>query len=74
MILIHNDGKEKDQSFEASVDVRGSYTSAYGATREEAIQNLKVEVALLRKELDEINYEEATMIDCMGRPLTSGAV
>lgn len=75
MILIHNDGKEKYQSFEASVDVSGAYVYAYGETQEEAIDNLKIEVSQLTRRLQSVDYSDTQQVDCMGRKLErSGAV
>ena len=79
VIRIHNDGKEKHQSFESSVEfelnqsnVHGNYSmNAYGASEEEAIKNLKdamvnfqVIVGFHKNQEDKIEY-----VDCLGEPI-----
>lgn len=63
-IKVHNDGKEKNFSVDAFIDV--SVNTAFGATEEEAINNLKLEVQSVIKELQEIDYTKIQKVDCFG--------
>lgn len=66
-ILLHNDGKGKDMSFEASIDYCSPGT-AYGETKEEAIEQLKNDVAHLIEKLKNLDYNDILMVDCFGGP------
>ena len=47
VIALHNDGKEKYQSFEAIIQAdEPSYPFGYGADKEEAVENLKRSLAI----------------------------
>ena len=52
-LQIHNDGKEKYQSFDARLDDRDRtiYLEGYGENKDEAIENLKKQVDLKIKQL-----------------------
>ena len=58
MIKIHNDGKEKWQSFEATCDEQGIYLQAYGETEQEAIDNLRKERDNLIMKLNNVDFSE----------------
>lgn len=67
-VLVHNDGKGKYQSFSAwaeNVDAN----IGYGATKEEAIEDLKNNVLQLSEQLKKINFEDIIMVDYFGRAL-----
>ena len=74
MIKINNDGKEKWQSFTASVDIslRSASLQAaeYGATETEAVENLQKLIAefLMQTEFD---FGKRIYIDGMGNTITS---
>lgn len=57
-LQIHNDGKEKWQSFEAKLDDSESdiYLEGYGYNKEQAISALKECVNAKIKELQEIDW------------------
>lgn len=66
-ILLHNDGKGKVMSFEASLDY--SYVdTAFGETKEEAIEQLKNNVQQLIEQLKKLDYNDILMVDCFGGP------
>lgn len=67
-IRIHNDGKEKDLSFEASIGDLFLET-CFGETQEEAIDNLKTIVEKHIKELQNLDYENVRKIDGLGREI-----
>jgi hypothetical protein len=71
-IQIHNDGKEKHNSYEARLSDLA--LCGFGATQEEAIADLKRLVKGLVDSLRHINYDDVTMVDWSGHPLKSGAV
>lgn len=79
MIKVHNDGKGKHQSFEASAEfnVADSYYHAnttitgYGATEQEAIDNMK---SAAKTMTDGIHYKlttfpAVTYVDYKGDPI-----
>jgi len=70
-VNVHNDGKEKYQSFEAHLNEEESKDcfSGYGADKEEAISELKSHVQLKIKELQEINYNDILWVECCGKPI-----
>jgi hypothetical protein len=58
-IKIFNDEKEKFNSFEAEIDNDYLITMmGYGSTEEEAIENLKINIAGRIKFLENIYYNE----------------
>lgn len=66
-ILLHDDGKGKAISFEASLDY--SYPdTAYGETKEEAIEQLRNNVLQLIEKLKKLDYDDILMVDCFGGP------
>lgn len=67
-IKIHNDGKEKVMSFEASLEHQ-HLGLGFGETEEEAINDLKVGVETLLKELQNLDYSQIEYVDCFGNPL-----
>ncbi|MHC4621210.1 MAG: hypothetical protein ACYTEQ_25970 [Planctomycetota bacterium] len=77
MIKIHNDGKGKDQSWEARLDFqefRGDQSRnfdaiGYGATEEEAIAQLKDCVAEVVKTLSGWDYGNKTVVAWDGTPV-----
>lgn len=71
MIRVHNDGKEKSFSFDASIEV-DDLGCAFGATEEEAIRILKEMVEGQIKRLQEIDYTKITYVDCLGLPIKPG--
>jgi hypothetical protein len=74
-IGMHNDGKEKWQSFTASLigENHGLELLAYGADQEEALEALKVKCNTFRRMLEaiELQCEQGIYIkvDCAGKPL-----
>ena len=66
MIKIHNDGKGKWQSFEATWDEQGFYLQAYGETEQEAIDNLKKERDILIMNLNNVDFSEVVYVDWKG--------
>ena len=70
-LQIHNDGKEKYQSFEARLDDRDTtiYLEGYGENKDEAIENLKKQVDLKIKELQEIDWETFDWVSWNGEVL-----
>jgi hypothetical protein len=71
-VLIHNDGKEKHNSYEARLEDLA--LCGLGATQEDAINDLKRLVKGLVASLRHINYDDVTMVDWNNQPLKSGAV
>jgi hypothetical protein len=71
-VLIHNDGKNKRNSYEARLSDLA--LCGFGATQEEAIADLKRLVQGLVASLRNINYDEVTIVDWDNQPLKSGAV
>lgn len=71
-VKIHNDGKEKRESFEARLE--DINLTGFGSTQEEAIADLKRLVQGLVASLRNVNYDDVTMVDWQGQPLKSGAV
>ena len=73
-VALHNDGKEKYQSFEASLKepecICGTHLMGFGASREEAIEELRTKVQEEIKRLQEIDYDDVIPVDCLGKPLT----
>lgn len=70
-VKIHNDHKEKWQSFDASLDDSKSdiYLCGYGSNKEEAINELKLNVQKKIEELQSINFDNVSWVDCVGNPL-----
>lgn len=68
-LQIHNDGKEKWQSFEARLDESEStiYLCGYGENKEQAIEELKNKVQDKIKELQNINWEEFDWVSWDGK-------
>jgi hypothetical protein len=69
-IKIHNDGKEKYQSFEASIDSKDidDYNLiGYGETEEEAISELEVLIDKRIKLLQNIDWDKIRYVDCVGK-------
>lgn len=84
MIKVHNDGKEKYQSFEASIDIQGlgdvpalmnanshgnAHVTGYGATEEEAITNMKKAAVAIQVEIARAIAQSVQYVDCLGEPL-----
>ena len=83
MIHIHNDGKGKSQSFEATIGdidefgnklLGGDNVVGYGATPEEAIEELKQAVQkhinTLTAQLSAVDYSQTLPVDWAGKPLS----
>ena len=70
-VKVHNDGKEKWQSFDASLDDSKSdiYLCGYGSNKEEAIEELKLNIKKKIEELQNINFDNITFVDCLGNPI-----
>ena len=66
MTKIHNDGKEKWQSFEATWDEQGICLQAYGESEQEAIDNLREERDNLIMNLNNIDFNEVVYVDWKG--------
>lgn len=68
-LQIHNDGKEKRQSFEARLDEIESdvYLVGYGSNKEEAITKLKESVNAKIKELQEIEWDSFDWVTWDGK-------
>lgn len=68
-VNIHNDGKEKYQSFEAMINSCNDYLdlTGYGADQEEAIKELKNKVDEYIKKLQEIDYSKISFVDWAGK-------
>lgn len=67
-LQIHNDGKEKYQSFEARLNDFDSivHLEGYGQDKEEAIKELKEKVEQKIKEYQEIDWDNFDWIDWKG--------
>jgi hypothetical protein len=66
-LQIHNDGKERYQSFEARlIEYEYSDLSGYGGNLEESILELKKKVDEMIKNLKEIDWENFDMVDWKG--------
>lgn len=61
MIHFQNDGKQKCESITAILDIEDSYIclEAYGATKKEALKNLKKEMFRLKLKLEEAMEEDS---------------
>lgn len=70
-LQIHNDGKERYNSFEARLDEYDSliYLEGYGEDREEAIKELKEKVEQKIKEYQAIDWENFYWVDWKGEKL-----
>ena len=70
-IRLHNDGKKKWQSFEARLYNNSGFYElvGYGATKEEAVAELKRCVDKEIAQLQAVNYENVTMCDWQGKPI-----
>lgn len=68
---IHNDGKEKYNSFEARLNDFDSdiYLEGYGQDKEEAIKELKEKVEQKIKEYQEIDWSNFDWVDWKGDKL-----
>lgn len=68
-LQIHNDGKEKYQSFEARLQEVEPlvFLDGYGENKEEAIQNLKTNVQEKIRELQNIDYNNFDWIAWDGK-------
>ena len=73
-LQVHNDGKEKWQSFEARLDESASniYLNGYGKNKEEAISELKTRVEDKIKELQSIDWDNFDWVAWDGRVLPNG--
>lgn len=73
-LQVHNDGKEKWQSFEARLDESASniYLNGYGENKEEAISELKTRVEDKIKELQSIDWDNFDWVAWDGRVLPNG--
>lgn len=72
IIKIHNDGKEKHQSFEASVfNVEENNTEiiGYGESLVEALYEMKLKLNSKILELQNINYDNFIYVDCVGKEI-----
>lgn len=67
-IKLHNDGKEKSFSFEASID-DACVGTVFGDSKESAIEALKQDVNSLIKKLQNIDYNDILEVDYAGNPL-----
>lgn len=65
-IRIHNDGKERDFSFEADIADLWVETM-FGESEEEVISMLKNEVQKLIKDLNELDYTNVEYVDYIGK-------
>lgn len=64
-VTIHNDGKKKDFSFEANLEL-GTLTG-WGKTKADAIANLNLALYNLKKEISNTNlYKDAVEVDWAG--------
>lgn len=77
-VKLHDDKKEKAQSFEANIafetDAAHIHQNvfdyrSYGATKEDAIKGLKERVEFFIKNLQNIDFDNIEMVDCSGNPL-----
>lgn len=68
-LQIHDDGKEKYNSFEARLIDPDSYLEGYGQDKEEAIKELKQKVEQKIKEYQEIDWDNFDWIDWKGDKL-----
>ena len=66
MIKIHNNGKEKQQSFEATWDEQGFYLQGQGESEQEVIDNLKKERDILIMNLNNVDFSEVVYVDWKG--------
>lgn len=69
MIKIHNDGKCKLYSYEASLVLDGVEAVGYGDSEEEAIMYLRQEVELIKSRLQNVDYETKLYVDWAGKEL-----
>jgi hypothetical protein len=73
-VKLHNDGKEKNFSFDAML-TNTINPIGYGANDAEAIAELKKSVDRYIKELQSIDYNDVILVDWNGNPIQrSGAV
>lgn len=70
-LKIHNDGKNKHQSFEVSLDDSEStaYLIGYGENVEEGKEQLKKQIEKYIQELQSIDFEKFDWVDCFGNKL-----
>lgn len=71
-VTIHNDGKEKHNSYEARLD--DIQLIGLGSTKEYAIADLKRLVKGLVATLRNVDYDNIELVDWEGYPIKSGAV
>jgi len=70
-VNIHNDYKEKKDSFGATLNEEESYIfmDGYGASEEEAINDLKISILRKIEELKNIDFSKIIYVDCLGEPI-----
>jgi len=80
-VKVHNDGKEKPQSFEASLEEARYYNfdynfdivcNGFGATEEEAIKNMEAAATHIYSMIGDMPMEgkhEIIYVDCFGKEL-----
>lgn len=68
-LQIHNDHKEKHQSFEARLNTDESliYLEGYGVDKEEAVSGLKKRVSEKIKELQDIDWDNFDWVSWDGK-------
>ncbi len=66
-IKIHNDGKEKCESFEAYLEL--PIVCEFGSTQEEALEKLRYKIGSLIDELNEMQFNNIVHVDCFGKPV-----
>ena len=73
-LQVHNDGKEKWQSYDARLDESESniYLNGYGQNKEEAVSELKTRVEDKIKELQNIDWNNFYWIAWDGEVLQNG--
>lgn len=79
MIKIHNDGKGKHMSWEARAEVSGTPPGVfgfmsfnaigYGATEDEAVEDLKSMLGSFVSQLNDLDYSSRTRIKWDGMPV-----
>ncbi len=68
MIKINNDKKEKDYSFQASIDTPSTWNYG-GKDEQEAIEELKREVEQIITYYQNIDYSKIEYVDCFGNKI-----
>lgn len=71
-VQIHDDGKGKNYSLYADLNESESDINVFGSgeNKEEAIYQLKLKVDLKIIELQSIDYNNITWVDCTGNPIS----